>query len=137
MNYPDGTIVKYEDVIPEIARLKGNDNFSPVWLPLLDEERIVFTSKGSDRHEIYVMDLKGRTLTNISEKNRPTSSSNKYNDFSPAWSPDGRFILFTSDRNDIQQIFYVNSDGSNPRQITKGAGSNTGASVCMTENCLR
>ncbi|MFS8638343.1 MAG: amidohydrolase family protein [Gemmatimonadota bacterium] len=37
----------------------------------------------------------------------------------PKWSPDGTKIAFTSDRDGIENIWIVDADGSNPRQITK------------------
>ncbi|HEX6939542.1 MAG TPA: amidohydrolase family protein [Longimicrobiales bacterium] len=37
----------------------------------------------------------------------------------PRWSPDGTKISFTSDRDGIENIWVVDADGSNPRQITK------------------
>ena len=37
----------------------------------------------------------------------------------PKWSPDGTKIAFTSDRDGLENIWVVDADGSNPRQITK------------------
>ncbi len=37
----------------------------------------------------------------------------------PKWSPDGTKIAFTSDRDGLENIWIVDADGSNPRQITK------------------
>jgi Tol biopolymer transport system component len=39
-------------------------------------------------------------------------------DEEPAWAPDGRSILFDSDRNGNADIFVVNPDGTNLRQLT-------------------
>jgi Tol biopolymer transport system component len=36
----------------------------------------------------------------------------------PAWSPNGKRIAFTSDRNGSYQIFMIGADGANLRQIT-------------------
>ena len=36
----------------------------------------------------------------------------------PAWSPDGRQIAFESTRDGNSEIYGVNSDGSNPRNLT-------------------
>ncbi len=38
--------------------------------------------------------------------------------FHPAWSPDGKEIAFATDRNDDAEIFLINFDGSNPRNLT-------------------
>ena len=39
-------------------------------------------------------------------------------DFSPTWSPDGRHIAFSSDRDGNADIYVMGSDGSNPRRLT-------------------
>lgn len=39
-------------------------------------------------------------------------------DYSPAWSPDGATIAFSSNRNGDADIFVMNTDGSDIRQIT-------------------
>ena len=39
-------------------------------------------------------------------------------DSAPAWSPDGRQIAFESDLDGDREIFVMNADGSNVRQIT-------------------
>jgi TolB protein len=42
----------------------------------------------------------------------------------PAWSPDGRYLLFTSNRTGRWQIYRVTVDGRNLVQLTN-AGENT------------
>jgi serine/threonine protein kinase len=45
------------------------------------------------------------------------------NDFNPHYSPDGRRIAFSSNRNgDILEIWVCNADGSNPAQLTNRVG---------------
>ncbi len=39
----------------------------------------------------------------------------------PAWSPDGRRILYQLESGDVKQMFVVNPDGTNKRQLTSGA----------------
>jgi dipeptidyl aminopeptidase/acylaminoacyl peptidase len=44
---------------------------------------------------------------------------------SPAWSPDGRWIAFVSDRTDKRQLYLIAPDGGEPRTVTDvdGVGS--------------
>lgn len=45
-------------------------------------------------------------------------------DSSPTWSPDGKFIAFTSLRTGSEQVFLIPEEGGTPRQVTHVAGSN-------------
>jgi TolB protein len=42
-------------------------------------------------------------------------------DHHPSWSPDGTQIVFCSNRTGYQQIWLMNADGSNPRNISPWA----------------
>ena len=41
-------------------------------------------------------------------------------DYDPVWSPDGKSIVFTSERNGSADLFRVNSDGTGLTQLTSG-----------------
>lgn len=43
-------------------------------------------------------------------------------DTSPCYSPDGKHIVFNSDRDGSQQLFIMNADGSNVRRLSYGKG---------------
>ena len=45
-----------------------------------------------------------------------------YDDMWPAWSPDGRKLVFTSTRDDDPEIYVVNADGTGPRRLTTTPG---------------
>jgi TolB protein len=45
-------------------------------------------------------------------------TDNAARDNQPAWSPDGRRIAFTSNRDGNQEIYVMNADGSNEIRLT-------------------
>lgn len=49
-------------------------------------------------------------------------TTNKTNDFSPQWRPDGAKIGFLSTRSGDTQLWEMNTDGTNPTQVTKIEG---------------
>jgi TolB protein len=67
---------------------------------------------GSD---IYEMDLRSRQPRRLTQSNGI--------DTSPSYAPDGSQIVFESDRGGRQQLWVMNSDGSNPHPISQGDGS--------------
>jgi hypothetical protein len=49
-------------------------------------------------------------------------TSGPWNQESPAWSPDGRSIAYSSDQGYQQNIWTINADGSGQTQLTRGGG---------------
>jgi dipeptidyl aminopeptidase/acylaminoacyl peptidase len=62
------------------------------------------------RPDIYVIDPNSRDVRRL------TTERSFNND--PVWSPDGRRLAFTSDRNGKRDIFVMDADGSNQVQLT-------------------
>ena len=60
------------------------------------------------------MDLQSRQIRRL--------TSTQAIDTGPCYSPDGRRIVFESDRSGRQELYVMNADGSNQRQITGGDG---------------
>jgi Tol biopolymer transport system component len=46
-------------------------------------------------------------------------TNNRAQDVNPAWSPDGSQLVFASDRDGNADIFVMNADGSNQRNLTR------------------
>jgi Tol biopolymer transport system component len=73
--------------------------------------KIVFMSGRDGNGQIYTMNSDGSEQCNLSKNN--------FFDGTPAWSPDGNRIIFTSNRDEkILQIFVMDADGSNVIQLT-------------------
>jgi TolB protein len=82
----------------------------PTWSPAPFNE-IAYTSQAGAGHDIRVYDFstgQTRTITDGIGSNE-----------SPAFAPNGRHIAFSSDRTGIEQIYVIDRDGKNLRQLTK------------------
>lgn len=64
-----------------------------------DAPYIAFSSKRSGNYDIYIMDIKGKNLQNLT--NSPT------HEFKPAFSPDGQQMAYVSSRHDGYLEIYV------------------------------
>lgn len=95
-------------------------NFTPVESP--DGSRIAFSGKrGNDPPEVWVMDADGshhRQLTST-----PPLPGQPYTwSLHPTWSADGTRIAYASTKSGSTQIWMMNADGSDQRQLTFGLG---------------
>jgi len=94
----------------------------PTWSP--DGAQIAFFACGPqcrpNRQDIYVMDVgsAGQGSGNV----RQLTDTPSIVDESPAWSPDGRQIVFQSDRDGNFEIYVMNSDGSGQQRLTNDWG---------------
>jgi TolB protein len=87
----------------------------------VSETRIAFVAQNGRSKELYVMDYDGARLTPI--------TSDQSIALSPAWSPEGSLLLFTSYRGGGgPRIFVAAAAGGKPFLVSGRPGLNTGAS---------
>ena len=117
---PDGSGLR------RITNAPGSDS-RPEWSP--DGTKIAFDSDRDGDHEIYVKDLATGKVSQLTNNTHPSSPQFQA-DQSPAWSPDGTRIAFSSNRDTLgelagetyaERIFVMKADGSEVTRLTRGA----------------
>jgi Tol biopolymer transport system component len=103
--------------IRQLTRSSLTDLQPPVWSP--DGTQITFTSLRSGNWDIYVMDVNCEKVLECLEKPVRNVSQHPAQDMSPAWSPDGRWIAFTSRRDNNAEIYLVDTEGGTPINLTQ------------------
>lgn len=85
----------------------ANAGIGALYAPELspDGQRIVFANHGNG---LWVMDADGENPRAISFRD----------DIDPTWSPDGSMIAFASSRSGKRQLYVMNANGKNVRQVT-------------------
>ena len=107
-----------------LRRLTDNwrSDAAPAWSP--DGRKLLFLrSSWVDAHasgDVYVMNADGSGQRNLT----PSVAYPLATHSAPAWSPDGRKIVFVSSRGGNGEIYVMNADGSGLRKLTqlKGGG---------------
>ncbi len=89
---------------------EGGHCDSPSWSP--DGRFILYTWQAPKQwtHDIYIVEV--ATLRIFQLTSGAGSNEN------PSWSPDGRHVVFQSTRSGSRQIFIMNADGKNLKQLT-------------------
>jgi TolB protein len=94
---------------------KPGINGAPAFSP--DGRKLVLTLGGLDGNlDIHVLDLSSRQTRRL--------TTHRAIDTEGSWSPDGRYIYFTSDRSGGPQIYRVAATGGSPERITFEGGYN-------------
>jgi TolB protein len=92
----------------------GNYNDSAAWSPRGD--RLAYVSRVERKFQIQLMDVATGRVTPL------TSQGNNEN---PRFSPDGRHLVFASDRAGSYDIYTMAVDGTDVRRLTKGGDAFT------------
>jgi TolB protein len=107
-------------------------DFSPAWSPI-DGRRIAFVSLRDGNQEIYVVNLDGEVLTNI-------TNSPLLNEDYPVWSPDGNSIAYSVWEQGSEKVYVVAADGRSAPQLVALGRSPTwspdGSSIAFVVDTL-
>jgi len=90
----------------------GGYNTSPDWSPL-GEEIAYCSMVDGGRFDIFVSNLRTRKVRRLT-----WSRFNR----APSFSPDGRYLVFSSNRTGSYQLWLMTARGENPRQLTDWEG---------------
>ncbi len=105
---PEGDVQRARPIASTVGYRYGLD-----WT---SKGKIVFSSMTGNNVNVQVIDADGSHLTQL--------TVNTGDNYTPATSPDGRFIVFTSNRTGSLNIWRMNAeDGSDPKQLTFGDGN--------------
>lgn len=98
----------------ERITFEGNYNTSPVWSV---QDRIAFTSMNRGSFDIGTIDPDGGRAKWL--------TADLGNSEHPSWSPDGRYIVFSSNRTGAYHLYLMGANGQNQRRITSFDGDQT------------
>ena len=94
----------------------GVYNSSPSWSP--DGKKIAFAGLDERHYDIFVMNADGTNLERLTTKKKEDGSGKWSSNEDPVFSPDGRHIMYSSDRDGVNQVYIINVDGTNERRVT-------------------
>jgi Tol biopolymer transport system component len=104
-----GLFVQSGDGQARYQLTNDNKDINPVWSP--DGDQVAFVRRQHDHWEIYVVDADGGNLRRLT--NTPTRPDGTVaNSVAPAWSPDGSYVAFLTDRTGEWEIWFMKADGS-------------------------
>jgi TolB protein len=93
---------------PRRISFGANYHDSPAWSP--NGDKIVYVARVDNLFDLYLYHVQSGQISKLTESNARNES--------PSWSPDGRHIVFTSNIRGGLQIFSIDADGQNLRQLT-------------------
>lgn len=95
--------------LTEIPQVKATDFPLPPSTARIAFAAVGWTVPGSGE-EIFVMNTDGSGITALSNSHG--------DDRDPAWSPDGKYIAFTSERDGNTEIYVMSAEGSDQTRVT-------------------
>lgn len=93
----------------------GKFNSTPAWSP--DGKRLAFSAWTDKNFDVYTVNVDGSDMKRITDAKKPNGRQARSED--PVFSPDGRHLMYTSDRTGKNQIYISDLTGKVERPITK------------------
>jgi TolB protein len=93
----------------------GGTFSQPSWAP--DGSSLAYVYRGTNFADIFVTDDQGQNQTRLTNSQSTILDNNDWN-LRPAFSPDGQYIAFVSDRSSaLPTLWLINADGSGRRTL--------------------
>jgi len=102
-----------------MGNIPGISGWDPTWSP--DGNSILFASDRSNPVQLYTVKVESKKLQKISNLPAIRGRSD--------WSSDGSFIVTYSGEPWNREVYIMNADGSNTRQLTPTGGNSQGPSI--------
>jgi serine/threonine protein kinase/Tol biopolymer transport system component len=90
------------------GRTDGADGLA--WMP---DGRLVYSARSGDNSDLWMVNADGT--------GRRQLTADAYWEHDATVSPDGRYIVFQSERDGNLNLWRIDPDGSNPKQLTEGS----------------
>jgi TolB protein len=87
----------------------GDDCLGALGMDWTPNKRIVYSNASSGNADIWIVDSNGEHVRQLTDDPKA--------DFSPVVSPDGRFIVFISNRSGANAVMRMNIDGTNVKEL--------------------
>jgi Tol biopolymer transport system component len=107
---PDGNADAAKKITFDTGKDEGLSGLS--WT---QDGRIVHTERNAGATDLWIVNKDGSEITQLTK--------NAGKNFYPNVTPDGRYIVFVSDRSGISALWRIDIDGRNPLQLTNFAAS--------------
>ncbi len=118
-------IVDYDGYNPRRVTVNGSINILPAWSP--EGRSLAYVSYRQARSPLVFLAsiFEGKSTPNL------TGERGNSQAFAPAFSADGRRIVFASNRSGNMEIWVASADGSSPRKITS-SGNSSDTAPCFS-----
>ena len=98
---------------------------------------LLFVSVKDGDYAIFGADTNGKHARRLTKANGDSSTpTGLFFQVQPAWSPDGKKIVFSSGRNGTQHIFVMNADGTRTARLTNTARADDHPSWSKTDQIV-
>lgn len=112
-------IMNREGENPRRLTFAGTFNAAPSWSP--DGRTLAFAGWAEKAFDIFTIDVTGANLKRITKARRADGRQASHEN--PDFSPDGRVIVYTSNRTGYNQLYLSLADGSEEWRITQDTWS--------------